>query len=61
MHNDYKEQFEEESVCAKDFSLVIRDLPPSFKQYTDEVSIMAAVWRQITNKIALAKEAGICR
>lgn len=47
-------------IEARDFTLVIQEIPASFKQYKDELSLKFAIWRQIQNKFKLCKERKYC-
>lgn len=51
MQKFYSEEFDQETVCVKHFTVVINQLPDSFRQYKDELAIKAALWNQITTKI----------
>lgn len=45
-----------EVIEARDFSIVIEELPASFKQYTDELSLKVAIWKMIQDKLHQCKE-----
>ena len=44
MQKDFVKQFDKTSVEARDFTLVVENLPESFKQYKDELSLKYAIW-----------------
>ena len=60
MQQDFANQFDEETVEMRDFTVRSKKLPESFRQYEDEVSIKFAIWQQIQQKIKDAKESGVC-
>jgi len=47
MQKDYIEEYDKTTVEVRDFTLVINELPESFKQYKDELSLKFALWAQI--------------
>jgi len=47
MQKDYVYQYEQDSIEARDFTLVIDNLPNSFTKYKDELSLKYAIWRMI--------------
>ena len=60
MQQDFADQFDEETVEMRDFTVRSNQLPESFRQYEDEVSMKFAIWQQIQQKIKDAKESGVC-
>lgn len=60
MQQDFANQFDEETVEMRDFTVRSNQLPESFRQYEDEVSMKFAIWQQIQQKIKDAKESGVC-
>ena len=61
MQQDFANQFDEETVEMRDFTMRSNQLPESFCQYEDELSIKFAIWQQIQQKIKESKELGVCK
>ena len=57
---DYCKHFDDVTIEAKDFTLQIHQLPLTFAQYKDELSIKYAIWNQIQQKINFYKENKMC-
>lgn len=55
MQKDYSEQYDNQVIEARDFTLVIDQLPDSFAQHKDELSLKFAIWQMIQQKISLCK------
>ena len=47
MQKDYIEEFDKTTVESRDFTLMIEQLPESFSQYQDELSLKFAIWDMI--------------
>lgn len=60
MQKDYVQQFDEDSVEARDFTIVIDSLPSSFHKYKDELSLKFAIWKQIQTKFTVCKQQNYC-
>lgn len=60
MQKDFANQYDQNTIEAKDFTLMINKLPKSFSQYKDELSIKFAIWKQIQEKIEKCKKQGLC-
>ena len=48
---DFSQQFDINTVCAKHYTVQIKNLPKSFAQYDDEICIKMAIQEQIVGKI----------
>lgn len=44
MQKDYALQYDQDTIEARDFTVVIDKLPASFEQYKDELSLKFAIW-----------------
>lgn len=60
MQKDYSSSFDQFQIEARDFTLVIDQLPESFNQYKDELSLKFAIWKMIQDKIAKCKKQNLC-
>lgn len=60
MQTDFANEYDNRIVEMRDFSVKTSELPESFSEFEDEVSMKFALWDLIQQRIKDAKEAGLC-
>ena len=57
---DFSSQYDSQTVEARDFTVVINQIPESFRQNKNEFALKFRLWNEIQDGIALAKKMGMC-
>ena len=60
MQKDFSKQYDSQTVEARDFTVVINQIPESFRQNKNEFSMKFSLWNEIQDGISLAKKMGMC-
>ena len=60
MQKDFADSFDSQTVEARDFTVVIDQLPTNFKHYQNEYNMKFAIWHDIQEGLQLAKKMGMC-
>jgi len=59
LQEEFADQYDDETVEMRDFTVRTNFLPESFKQYTDATHMKFAIWQQIQTKIKDCKAANL--
>jgi len=56
---DFSHSYDLNTVESRDFTSLIKDLPDSFKQYPNKITLRQAIWQSMQKGMDLAEELGL--
>jgi hypothetical protein len=60
MQKDFADKYDSQTVEARDFTVVIKKLPETFRQCANESALKFSLWQELQDAIKLAKALRIC-